>query len=160
MKDTECREFLDWALPRMGFRRAGFQRVRGQVCKRVGRRLHELGLPDPGAYRRLLATEPGEWSKLDSFCRITISRFCRDRQVFEWLKQTALPDLAGRALATVACTAGKRLSVKAVLKGAAGDTGLIHDEIPVLPCPDNSFRNNNGHHRHQQVCHSFYEKPV
>lgn len=99
MKDTDCREFLDWALPRLGFRYAGFRRVRGQVCKRIGRRLHALGLPDPDAYRQLLEADPGEWERLDSFCRITISRFCRDRQVFEWLEQTALPELAGRALA-------------------------------------------------------------
>lgn len=98
MKDTECREFLDWALPLLGFRRAGFRRVRGQVCKRIGRRLHALDLPDPGAYRQLLEVDSGEWVKLDSFCRITISRFCRDRQVFEWLEQTAIPDLASRAL--------------------------------------------------------------
>ena len=39
---VECREFLDWALPRMGFRPAGFRRVRGQVCKRIGRRLRAL----------------------------------------------------------------------------------------------------------------------
>lgn len=99
MKDAECQEFLDWALPRLGFRRAGFRRVRAQVCKRVGRRLHELGLPDTGDYRLLLDADPGEWAKLDSFCRITISRFCRDRQVFEWLEQAALPDLANRAIA-------------------------------------------------------------
>lgn len=99
MKNTDCREFLDWALPRLGFRRAGFRRVRGQVCKRIGRRLHALDLPDTGAYRQLLDANPGEWAILESFCRITISRFCRDRQVFEWLEQVALPDLAGRALA-------------------------------------------------------------
>jgi chemotaxis protein methyltransferase CheR len=106
MKDMDCRKFLDWALPRMGFRRAGFQRVRGQVCKRVGRRLRALGLLDSDAYRRLLDADPDEWVKLDSFCRITISRFCRDRQVFEWLEQTALPDRVGKALAqgrTVLC---------------------------------------------------------
>lgn len=99
MKGMDCREFLDWALPRLGFRCAGFHRVRGQVCKRIGRRLQTLGLPDPDAYRRLLEADPGEWEKLDSFCRITISRFRRDRQVFEWLEQTALPGLACSALA-------------------------------------------------------------
>ena len=90
MKDTDCREFLDWALPRLGFRRAGFRHVRGQVCKRIGRRLRALDLPDHGAYRQLLDADPGEWATLDSFCRITISRFCRDRQVIDWLEQVAL----------------------------------------------------------------------
>lgn len=99
MKDADCREFLDWALPRMGFRPAGFRRVRGQVCKRIARRLRALGLPNAAAYRRRLDSDPGEWAMLESFCRITVSRFCRDRPVFEWLQQVALPELAGRALA-------------------------------------------------------------
>jgi chemotaxis protein methyltransferase CheR len=99
VKDKDCREFLDWALPLLGFRRAGFHHVRGQVCKRIARRMHALDLPDPGAYRQLLDADPAEWAKLESFCRITISRFCRDRQVFEWLGKAALPGLANRALA-------------------------------------------------------------
>jgi chemotaxis protein methyltransferase CheR len=99
MKDAECRKFLDWALPRMGLRPAGFHRVRGQVCKRIARRLQALDMPGPAAYRRLLDAEPDEWAELESFCRITISRFCRDRPVFEWLQQIALPDLARTALA-------------------------------------------------------------
>jgi chemotaxis protein methyltransferase CheR len=96
MKDRECRDFLEWALPRMGFRPAGFRRVRGQVCKRIARRLRELGLSEIDAYRRLLEADPAEWSVCESFCRITISRFNRDAQIFEWLEREALPELAGR----------------------------------------------------------------
>lgn len=99
MRGAECREFLVWALPRMGFRPAGFRRVRGQVCKRIARRLHALELPDLDAYRRLLETDPTEWRRLDSLCRITISRFCRDRPVFDWLERTGLPGLADEAQA-------------------------------------------------------------
>lgn len=98
MRDAECRKFLDWVLPRLGFRRAGFRRVRGQVCKRIARRMRVLDMPDFDAYRRLLEADRNEWMELDSLCRITISRFCRDRQVFEWLEQTGLPDLAGKAI--------------------------------------------------------------
>jgi chemotaxis protein methyltransferase CheR len=99
VKATECHKFLAWALPRMGFRPAGFRRVRGQVCKRVARRMRTLGLADLDAYRRRLEADPGEWGRLDSFCRITISRFCRDRPVFEWLERTGLPELASIASA-------------------------------------------------------------
>ncbi len=99
MRDAECREFLDWALPRLAFRRAGFRRVRGQVCKRIARRMRVLDLPDLEAYRRRLEANRNEWLELDSLCRITVSRFCRDRPVFDWLERTGLPDLAGKALA-------------------------------------------------------------
>lgn len=94
MRDTECVSFLQWALPRMGFRWPGFRKVRGQVCKRIGRRLHELDLGDLEAYRQYLAAHADEWQTLDGLCRITISRFCRDREVFRTLTTEVLPRLA------------------------------------------------------------------
>ncbi len=98
MRDTECIAFLQWALPKMGFRWPGFRKVRGQVCKRVGRRLKELGLADLEAYREYLEVHPDEWAILDGFCRITISRFFRDRDVYETLGSDVLPELARREL--------------------------------------------------------------
>lgn len=107
MRDQDCVDFLQWCLPRMGLRWAGFRKVRGTVCKRVSRRIRGLGLAGPGAYRAYLADNPGEWSHLDTFCRIPISRFYRDRGVFEAIERNLLPALAARAAAggdpTVRC---------------------------------------------------------
>jgi len=77
----------------MRMRWVGFRRVRRQVCKRITRRLTELGLPDLDAYRTLLGADAGEWGRLDSLCRITISRFYRDRAVWDYLGDVLLPDL-------------------------------------------------------------------
>jgi chemotaxis protein methyltransferase CheR len=76
---------------------AGFRKVRAQVCKRVKRRIRELGLDGFAAYRARLEAEPREWRILDEYCRITISRFFRDRGVFEILRRRVLPDIAIRA---------------------------------------------------------------
>ena len=54
MKNTECVAFLQWALPQLVMRWPGFRKVRRQVCRRIGRRLCELGLPDVAAYRACL----------------------------------------------------------------------------------------------------------
>jgi len=94
MRDSDCVLFLQWALPRLRMRWAGFRKVRGQVCKRVERRRSELKLPDLGAYRAYLEEHPDEWAVLDSLCRVTISRFCRDRAVFAFLEHDVLPALA------------------------------------------------------------------
>jgi chemotaxis protein methyltransferase CheR len=99
VKNTECVAFLQWALPQMRMRWPGFRKVRRQVCRRIGRRLCELGLPDLVAYRTHLEQNPAEWQILDGACRITISRFYRDRGVFESLEKTVLPELAGAAIA-------------------------------------------------------------
>jgi chemotaxis protein methyltransferase CheR len=97
MTDSECVEFLQWALPRLRFRWPGFRKVRGQVRKRIERRLGQLGLVEISAYRSYLESRPAEWDVLDGFCRITISRFYRDRSVFDFLGEEILPELARNA---------------------------------------------------------------
>jgi chemotaxis protein methyltransferase CheR len=57
----------------------------------------ELGLEGYSAYRQRLESEPDEWRVLDECCHITISRFYRDRDVFEQLRRSILPDIARRA---------------------------------------------------------------
>ncbi len=76
----------------------GFRRVRGQVCKRLCRRLRDLGLDNFIAYQAKLEGDPTEWRLLDQCCHITISRFFRDRTVFELLRTPrVLPDIAACA---------------------------------------------------------------
>ena len=41
MSERACTEFLRWALPLLGRRWAGYRKVQGLVCKRLGRRLRE-----------------------------------------------------------------------------------------------------------------------
>jgi chemotaxis protein methyltransferase CheR len=97
--DRRCVEFLRWALPRLGLRWAGFRKVRRQVCRRLRRRLEELELASLDAYREHLAAHPDEWAALDSLTPITISRFYRDRAVFEALEHEVLPALGAAAAA-------------------------------------------------------------
>ncbi len=96
MNDRDCITFLQWALSKRDLRWQGFRKVRGQVCKRLARRLRDLGLPDLAAYRARLEADPDEWRVFDDRCHITISRFFRDRGVFAVLRQCLLPDIAGR----------------------------------------------------------------
>lgn len=93
MKDSECIAFLQWALPRLQLRWSGYRKVRRQVCKRIDRRIRSMGLEGIDAYRRLLETDASEWSVLDGFTRITISRFFRERDAFEFLCSSVLSEL-------------------------------------------------------------------
>jgi chemotaxis protein methyltransferase CheR len=99
MHDTDCVAFLQWALPRLGLRWSGFRRVRGQVCKRIDRRIHALGLSGTAAYKAYLSEAATEWATLEALCSISISRFYRDRAVFDALGDRILPQLAERAAA-------------------------------------------------------------
>ncbi|HWT24031.1 MAG TPA: CheR family methyltransferase [Solirubrobacteraceae bacterium] len=93
-EDERCVAFLQWALPHLGLQWAGYRKVRRQVCRRLRRRLRELEAPDLDAYRDHLAAHPEEWAALDALTPITISRFHRDRGVFERLERDVLPGLA------------------------------------------------------------------
>ncbi len=98
MRDTDCVAFLQWALPQMSMRWPGFRKVRRQVCKRVARRMRALDLETVEQYRDRLTADRDEWLVLEAACRITISRFYRDRHVFDVLAKSVLPAIAEVAL--------------------------------------------------------------
>jgi len=97
MNDADCVAFLQWALPKMQLAWPGFRKVRRSVCKRIDRRFRELGLSELAAYRDRLESDPFEWEVLRGCCAIPISRFYRDRAVFEALEHVVLPALASSA---------------------------------------------------------------
>ena len=99
MKERECISFLQCVMPTLRLQWHGFRKVRKQVCKRVERRIKALGLSGFDAYGEHLEHEPGEWAILDGMCRITISRFYRDRGIFGHLREAVLPELAKNACA-------------------------------------------------------------
>ncbi len=93
VKDRDSIQFLQNILPRLSFRWSGYRKVYGQVCKRINRRIQELHLTDIRCYQSYLEEHPAELELLKEFCRITISRFYRDRVVFEVLEKQVLPFL-------------------------------------------------------------------
>jgi CheR methyltransferase, SAM binding domain len=95
--EDDCVAFLQWALPRIGRRWAGYRKVHRQVCRRVRRRAAELGCVSLAGYRARLERDPDEWSELDALTNVTISRFYRDRGVFAFLQSDVLPALADTA---------------------------------------------------------------
>ncbi len=97
MEDETCVRFLRWALPRLRLRWAGFRKVRKQVCKRIQRRIEQLNLHNVDDYQTYLQIDAAEWDTLDTLCRVTISRFYRDKMVLSHLRTEVLPALAQRA---------------------------------------------------------------
>jgi chemotaxis protein methyltransferase CheR len=120
-------------LPRLHLRWAGFRRVRGQVLKRMRKRMTGLGL-DVAGYRELLERDASELARLDDFSRITISRFYRDRSIFDLLRRE-LP--RGRPLRAVSlgCASGEEpwtLALIAVFDGLALDITAVDADPRLL----------------------------
>jgi chemotaxis protein methyltransferase CheR len=99
MTDAECVALLQWALPHLELRWAGFRKFRGQVCKRIQRRMAQLGILDVATYRARLDVVPAEWKVLAGLCVVTLSRFFRDRAVWDTLRDEVLPAAAEAAAA-------------------------------------------------------------
>ena len=99
MKDVICVRFLQWALPHLHMRWSGFRKVRKQVCKRIQRRISSLQLTDVDAYQQYLQSHEEEWHILDHACRVTVSRFYRDKVVLEHIRHHVLPAMAQAAIA-------------------------------------------------------------
>ena len=98
MKDEECISFLQWLLPQLHMRWAGFRKIRTRVCKRIQRHITTLQLTGVAEYRDYLESHSEEWQKLDELCQVTISRFYRDKMVFAYLAETVLPTLCQQSV--------------------------------------------------------------
>jgi chemotaxis protein methyltransferase CheR len=98
MGDEDCVRLLQAVLPRLGLRWSGYRRVRRTPCRRIARRMRELGLEDVAGYLAYLDEAPAEWAVLDRMLRIPISRLWRDRAVFEALASDLVPGLVRAAL--------------------------------------------------------------
>jgi chemotaxis protein methyltransferase CheR len=105
VRERDRIDLLRWAAGEVGLRAEGFRRVRDQVCKRLVKRMAALKL-GPQGYRTFLAAHPEERAVLEELCRVHVSRFCRDRAVFEALAERVLPALAGRSPTLRAWSAG------------------------------------------------------
>ena len=92
-EDPQWTAFLQWALPQLRMRWSGFRKVHTQVCKRVRKRLQVLQLSGLDDYRDYLQQHPEEWRVLDTLCRITITRFYRDRGIYRLLAEQVIPGL-------------------------------------------------------------------
>jgi chemotaxis protein methyltransferase CheR len=135
--DAECVSFLQWALPRLGRRWAGYRKVRRQVCRRVRRRARELGLGSLAEYRRHLARDPGEWQALDALTNITISRFYRDRGVFAFVQSDVLPALLATGSGTLrvwssGCASGEEPYTLAIIWELAIAAGAPTTKLQIL----------------------------
>lgn len=95
--DQQETEFLKSILPQIGYRWQGFRKPKNQVIKRIRNRIKELNLNDLVEYQRYLENSPEEWRTLDSLCNITITRFFRDRKLWNYLRESVFTELFSRS---------------------------------------------------------------
>lgn len=62
--------------------------------RRVAVRMRATGVTSYGAYARVLRRDPSEYERLLAAVTINVSRFFRNREVWQAVEETVLPDLA------------------------------------------------------------------
>jgi chemotaxis protein methyltransferase CheR len=90
MDDNDFRELLKY------FNRPwqGYRKVRKGVIKRLRRHMTELDCTNLGDYIAVLEQNQAAYQMCQAYLRVTISRFCRDKQVWRHLENRLLPELA------------------------------------------------------------------
>ena len=121
MEDSDCVRFLQQVLPKLQMQWVGFRRVRKQVCKRIQRRISSLGLSDIDAYCEYLRCHTEEWLILDHACRVTVSRFYRDKVVLEHVRTEVFPALILDTMEITPLLTPNRPEAQAVRDGRHGE---------------------------------------
>jgi chemotaxis protein methyltransferase CheR len=92
MDDPSFRQLLD----HFGLSWAGYRRVRKGVKKRIQRHMEQLGYRTLAAYLKVMETDQGLRLDCERLLTVSISRFFRDRELFQLLENEILPSLAER----------------------------------------------------------------
>lgn len=93
MEDTQFRQLLN----RFGFSWAGYRRVRKGVKKRLARHMQEMRYRNIEEYIEAIEKDREERLQFERLMAVSISRFFRDRGLWEILQGRILPLLAQKA---------------------------------------------------------------
>jgi chemotaxis methyl-accepting protein methylase len=86
-------EFLREAAPLFGLEWRPFQR-RG-IKRKVEHRIFQIGLSNYEEYLLKVRSDPAELNYLSKILTVTISRFFRDKEVFNTIETSIIPELSG-----------------------------------------------------------------
>ena len=130
MDDRQFKILLD----HLGYAFDGYRRVRKGVKKRIRRHMRDLGCRDVSAYLAHIAAHPADREACIRRMTVSISRFMRDRPLWEALRDVRLPELhrhfGPRLDAWCAgCACGEE----------AYTLAMIHGELPPAAPPSRPF---------------------
>ena len=103
MDDDQFRKLLEY----LDYSWAGYRKVRKGVKKRVCRHMQRLNCRDVTAYLGILDRQPTSRQECELLMTVSISRFFRDRRLWEMLESRWLPEIiAGNPLKLKVWSAG------------------------------------------------------
>src|SRR3990170_1620453 len=104
MSSDECEAFPPAVPPPTGLSPSAYRRR--NIKRRIVRRMESAGIHDFPRYRDLVRRDPAEQAILRSLLVVTISRFFRNKTVFQVLFREVLPRLASKGMPAAVLSAG------------------------------------------------------
>jgi chemotaxis protein methyltransferase CheR len=110
MDDQQFRQLLQ----HFGLSWRGYHKVRKGVKKRIRRHMHQLGCRNLSTYLLQLAKNEDAKMQCEQIMAVSISRFFRDRKLWEILEKEILPELIEKhrakiAVWSVGCACGEEV---------------------------------------------------
>jgi chemotaxis methyl-accepting protein methylase len=148
MSPEGFRQLLD----RLGYSWAGYRKVRRGVQRRITRHMEQLGCREISDYLEIISQDEATLAECERRMTVPISRFFRDRRVWEVLGHDVLPRLLERTAGTVrvwsaGCAGGEEIYSFKILWESIRPRG---ERVPVLEAlasdlnPDNLARARRG----------------
>lgn len=97
MDDSQFKMLLDW----WKFSWTGYRKVRKGVKKRISRHMQVLKCHDMESYLKMLAAQADVRKECERSMTVSISRFFRDKKLWQNLEQQILPDLIEKEKKTI-----------------------------------------------------------
>ena len=94
MDDDQFRKLLEY----LDYSWSGYRKVRKGVKKRIQRHMQQLYCRDISAYLMVLERQPARRQECELLMTVSISRFFRDRRLWEMIRSHWLPDLIANGL--------------------------------------------------------------
>ncbi len=121
-------QFLHLIAPRLQLRLKGFRKVRRQVFRRFKRRMVSLELDGFEDYWEYVGGCEDEWKVLAELCRVTITRFYRDRGLWEFLTASVVPRVS--RCWSAGCASGEEAYTLSIAAGGSLEIlGTDIDEV-------------------------------
>jgi chemotaxis protein methyltransferase CheR len=92
MDDIQFQKLLDY----LGYSWSGYRKVKKGVKKRIRKHMQRLGCGDIRAYLNILAHQAESRQECELLMTVSISRFFRDRPLWEMLENRWLPDIVAK----------------------------------------------------------------
>ena len=116
---------------------SGYRKVRKGVKKRVRRHMIQLSCTSIQDYLQKIDRYPEVWAKCQDHLVVTISRFFRDRQLWDHLQKRVLPDLVKRfseklSAWSAGCANGEEPYSLSMVAAAVTETIFSMESIQIL----------------------------